>query len=314
MSIKCECGAEYESAAELTRDGQCPRCLKKLSGGETSAAPPPPPLVPPAFSVPPAPPGQAGAHRRMLRMILLGFAVGGLVVMLVCGGLAALIAYSIAQANKQEVPVVNCQTNLMAIHAALSLYADEHQDKLPPLPSTSGRLMFEASTVYPEYINESRYFTCPSQEGAADRLARNDVSLVDDSSYIYLSHAVMSEVEGLVLIEAYDAAKRESRSLGEDLPVGPGEGTNGTSTLYALKKGVARLVAEDPLDSADVDWLTSQIPVLIERPGHHSDGGGNVIYLDGHAEYVELGDFPMLPGFINGLNSVAVGGSADRPE
>lgn len=297
MKVKCACGAEFESGQGLAQEGLCPRCMAKVANSM--------PPKPPSFAVPPAPPGQAVAHRRTLNFILLGFVLAALLVLLVCGGIAGLVTYLVMSKRAEQVPISNCQTNLTAIVSALSIYANENQAKFPPLPATPGRLMFDASLLYPEYISESQFFVCPSTEGAAEKQVENTPELVSDACYMYLSHAVLSELEGLVLIDAYAAAQAENRVFGEDVPVAPGEGTAGSATLFALRPGVARLVAQDPLDSQEVDSLTSKIPVIVERPGHHGGQGGNVVYLDGHVEYVEFGRFPMSPAFINGLESVA---------
>lgn len=48
----------------------------------------------------------------------------------------------------------------------------------------------------------------------------------------------------------------------------------------------------------------SSIPVIIEWPGNHY-GGGHVVYLDGHREFVKYpGKFPMTREFIKSLLAI----------
>lgn len=305
MRLTCACGAEFMNGQGLTQDGVCPVCLTKVGAGESPAQP--------NIPIPPAPPGQAVTHRRTLRFIVLGFGFAALLVLLVCGGIAGLVTYLVMNERAEQVPITNCQKNLTTIASALSIYANENQGKYPPLPGEPGRLMFEPALIYPDYLNESKVFVCPSTEGAAERSVENTLTLVNDDCYIYLSHAVLSELEGLVFIDAFAAAQAERRSFGEDVPVAPGEGTAGSSTLFALRPGLARLLAADPLNQEEVDALTARIPVLVERPGHHGDQGGNVVYLDGHVDYVRFGIFPMSPAFINGLESMVAGSEVSGP-
>jgi len=44
--------------------------------------------------------------------------------------------------------------------------------------------------------------------------------------------------------------------------------------------------------------MQSRIPVLIEPPDHHSPAGGNILFMDGHVEfmkYVANSGIPMFP-------------------
>ena len=46
------------------------------------------------------------------------------------------------------------------------------------------------------------------------------------------------------------------------------------------------------------------IPIMIERPGFHGDGG-HVLFMDGHVEFcLYPGKFPMTVDFIEGLQSL----------
>lgn len=47
------------------------------------------------------------------------------------------------------------------------------------------------------------------------------------------------------------------------------------------------------------DPQTEDIPVPIERPGHHPPRGGNVVFLDGRCRCLKMGEsFPMIEEFL----------------
>ena len=71
--------------------------------------------------------------------------------------------------------------------------------------------------------------------------------------------------------------------------------SNGTTEILQLR--------DEDLFPATLDPKT--IPVIIERPGHHKDPlGGNVLYADGHVEYIEYpGKYPMTEAVISALES-----------
>ena len=49
----------------------------------------------------------------------------------------------------------------------------------------------------------------------------------------------------------------------------------------------------------------STIPVMIEIPNTHIPSGGNVLFLDGHVEFMKMGgEFPMTPAFTAALASI----------
>ena len=75
--------------------------------------------------------------------------------------------------------------------------------------------------------------------------------------------------------------------------------------IYRTREGIDRFFITDINNPAGSALAQSVIPVLIERPGTHQPDGGNVLFLDGHVEYIKYpGKFPMTKAFIEGLRSL----------
>lgn len=71
-----------------------------------------------------------------------------------------------------------------------------------------------------------------------------------------------------------------------------------------LENGVERFVDRGIGDPASGYKAQAKIPVLIERPELHGDGG-HVLYMDGHVAFMPYpGKFPMTSAFIDGLRSL----------
>ena len=78
-----------------------------------------------------------------------------------------------------------------------------------------------------------------------------------------------------------------------DLPAPPGGGSFGGTEILRLRHFFEDVADADGnlVDSFEV-W--SSIPVMIERPENHAPFGGNVLYLDGHVEFIRYpGKWPM---------------------
>lgn len=74
--------------------------------------------------------------------------------------------------------------------------------------------------------------------------------------------------------------------------------------IHTLRSGAERFLITDVGNPAAPAKLQSEIPVMVERPELHGNGG-HVLYMDGHVEFVPYpGPFPMTEPFIEGLRSL----------
>ncbi len=209
-----------------------------------------------------------------------------------------------------------CQNNLKEIGLVFKIYANDDPGSFyPELSPEAGRLMFASedavgqACVYPKYLNNLSVLVCLNDTSA---LAANSVSepgaIIDDHSYWYLGYRVTSDEEMEAFAEAYREHIAAGGRFSEDLDVPPGRGNDGGDKLLRLREKVGRFLITDINDIAAAqrfESMPSTIPTLIERPENHLPAGGNVLYLDGHVEFVRYpGKWPMTEKTIGLLRAL----------
>jgi len=103
--------------------------------------------------------------------------------------------------------------------------------------------------------------------------------------YIYLGWALRDEKDWERLLSVPNPVP------GADLKVGD-------ESLYWLQEGVEMHFVSDSSNPAEAAEQQNLIPVMCDNPAanNHIPLGVNVLYLDGHVEYVKMGArFPALP-------------------
>jgi len=93
-------------------------------------------------------------------------------------------------------------------------------------------------------------------------------------------------------------------------------GNGGSDTLFRLREGIERFLITDINNPAASAKAQSEIWVLTDRMStfvtefNHIPGGSNVLYLDGHVDFVRYEtEAPVLPGVAITFGEVAVHGS-----
>ena len=83
---------------------------------------------------------------------------------------------------------------------------------------------------------------------------------------------------------------------------GYGQGNAGGNTIFRLKEGVERFLITDINNPAGSAQAQSTIPVMWDQVNdnvkdfHHVPGGANVLYMDGHVEFIKYpAEFPCNP-------------------
>ncbi len=94
-----------------------------------------------------------------------------------------------------------------------------------------------------------------------------------------------------------------SAYVDQDVTVTEGDGNAGGSTIYRLREGIERFLITDinnPASSAVAQsevWIMSDSVATRASAFSHVPGGANVLYMDGHVEFVKYpGKPPVTPG------------------
>lgn len=176
-----------------------------------------------------------------------------------------------------------CRNNLKQLGLVAVMYASEHPNNLMPrLSKTPGHLMFEndsgeALPVYPEYLTDLSILYCPAaKDHRAPKTPTVEVAM-DDQAYYYLGYAIADQAELEAFAEAYRAVIAARGDFDGDLAGSSGQ------TLHRLQ-----LPEEPPAEELAQQPERAGIPLLIERPLAHIPGGSNVLYSDGHVEFIKM--------------------------
>ncbi len=187
--------------------------------------------------------------------------------------------------------------------------------------------MFDVKYVYPEYLTDLKVLLCPSdvdafkatQEGGwfSTETGEVDICKVNDISYSYWGWLIVpslylipggneqapdprTEIEG-AFVTSFRELINEARNLpllsvgalyDKDIsfyPFYPGDTQK--RTVYRLRDGVERfLLKHNSASEIPVMWdnLFEKGETLSENILlNHSPGGGNVLFMDGHVEFVK---------------------------
>ncbi|GMV92775.1 MAG: hypothetical protein AMXMBFR82_25530 [Candidatus Hydrogenedentota bacterium] len=198
-------------------------------------------------------------------------------------------------------------------------------------------LVFDAQGVYPEYLSDWNVLVCPSAAMSGDPVELWDAGAIDsphwiataesndgevlpceitDHPYIYLGWAIGRDT--LVDAADFNDLEHEGPLLRENIELDPTyvdqdweldhHTFGGYTTVFRLREGIERFFVTDVNNPAGSSLAQSELPVMWdsiagEETSHfnHLPGGSNVLYLDGHVEFLrysgEVGEsFPVNGG------------------
>jgi prepilin-type processing-associated H-X9-DG protein len=275
-------GAEFVSA-DLVRD-----VLTALGSAESlvsaSIPPPLPPggvVPPPIYAAPSAPAPQPKVWRGSSNT-----ATGCLIGVTVCVGLffmtgilAAILLPGLARA-REAARRAACQNNMKQVGQVLQSYAERNNGHYPLPSGDQGYFMFGGDLLS---SLDLKLLQCPS-EGEDNAKHYEDGSIYADSDYIYLGFGIRDQAA----MDAYvDACVEHGMDMDALTSRGGIPGPRGD--IVSLRSKLS-----DP----------ATIPVLIDF-AVHVPNGGNVLYLDGHVEFVRYGTkFPMTDEFFAALDEI----------
>ncbi len=118
---------------------------------------------------------------------------------------------------------------------------------------------------------------------------------------------------GLVQVLLAQAGVGNAGMLDDDVNVeveAPGHGNNGSNTIYRLREGIERFLITDINNPAASAQAQSTIFMMMDALSNevdnynHIPGGSNVLYMDGHVEFMK---YPDAEGPVSKSMAIAVG-------
>jgi prepilin-type processing-associated H-X9-DG protein len=235
--------------------------------------------------------------KRKLRLLFL-------LPILVVLGFSGLVAHE-CKGAMEAWRRADCSANPKQFGLVCKMFAMGNEKHLyPPLSSKPGKLMLEKESVFsvfPEYLTNPWIFACPSVP--IDRkLREHPEALIDDQCFFYLGYVVTGEADVAGFCAAYKDHIAKGIAFDDDFKAPAGQGNLEGDIIYRLREGIDLVFAAGLGNPATASFWQSKIPVLIERPENHMFDGGNVLFLDGHVEFLRYpGTWPMTEKTINAL-------------
>jgi prepilin-type N-terminal cleavage/methylation domain-containing protein/prepilin-type processing-associated H-X9-DG protein len=267
-----------------------------------------------------------------------------LVVMSIISILAAMLLPGLAR-GREAARRVSCSNNLRQLGIALKIYSSGNAGSYPTLqrktgvncdePNT-GVLMFDGLSVYPEYLTEARVLVCPSGADAynqyvsgrwnrpdgpngARRGGTTNPCLLDQISYFYVGWLLETEwmaEPGTRDMSRKFASEFKSHITAEDVEE---LDKNWTFTdelgkdhdVTRIREGIERFRIKDINNPSESKISQSIFPVMFDRVDtnasgfNHVPGGANVLFMDGHTEFVRYpGEYPVSRAWAELVNAL----------
>jgi len=196
--------------------------------------------------------------------------------------------------------------------------------------------MMEGHAIYPEYISDMKPFACPSDtdkdpdlfkvtnSAFPNRIGTFDTDCLVTVSYVYLGWVLYDDAGVSCGLQYYginvgdygmfdsdiSADAVAAYSIGATVPDVGGENckdymdATGRSAVYRLREGIERFFITDINNPAASAMAQSEVVVMFDQMSgavdefNHVPGGCNVLYMDGHVEFIRYpGEFPLTPYF-----------------
>ena len=276
-----------------------------------------------------------------------------LVVIAIIAILAAILLPALARA-RESARLSSCANNLKQMGLIFKMYASESDGQhYPPMKSVDcnggvapGATIFDAATVYPEYLTDWNVLICPSGAAGATALelwdegktsstlwggngqvqqphARDGIVQpceVYEHPYVYIGWAIedrMSRTANIANLETNitnlftalnSTPAQAAQAVRSDWSVLPESGNASGNAIYRLREGIERFVITDINNPAGSAQAQSELAVLWDEISgdeashfNHIPGGCNVLFMDGHTEFLryqglEGNTFPVNQG------------------
>lgn len=270
-----------------------------------AATPPParPQETPIIVNAPPAK-TRSGCWLGLASIVVLIVALP--IILAILGILSAILLPAVSR-SREAARRATCQGNLKQAISVCMNYADEHNGLFPELSPSAGTFAMDPAEVADTFVIEPSFLACPSDETPPNS-SGTIAERITDESYFYLGYVITNEEEAREFLDAYRNQASQVADFKEDLPAAPGEGTSGSGRFVRMQLHPSlALAGEIGQPNAGLP-APAEIPVMFDRAANHIPGGINVLYLDGHVEFLKMEyRWPAQQWFLDELAELSKG-------
>jgi len=199
---------------------------------------------------------------------------------------------------------------------SFKMYANESaREEWPRLEYLPDTWAPNLAALYPNFLNDPSVLVSPSHPEGESLLRDLNVAMnkatpdfdemerVMGESYGYLGFSLKNEDDFEVLRKAKVAGALPAEGAALSIP-------GAEATVHPLREGIERFLITDINNPAGSAAAQSTVPVVIEiAPWKYKKSlkaykGANVLYMDGHVDFVPYGTFPVVDSVLNALSGL----------